>query len=86
MQVRLLRAFDGVEVHRTKTSDANQLSWSFPSVLPGRYLLIAGTDRDFDSAIDDDGELFGAWNGGADLIVGDSESRTDLSITIQPRP
>ena len=85
LQVRLLRVSDGAELVRTITTDSKQFAWSFSSVLPGRYRLIAGTDRDFDGRIDDMGELFGAWNGGADLIVAASESRTDLSITIQPR-
>ena len=35
--------------------------WSFANIAAGRYLLVAGTDRDNDDLIGDDGEWFGAW-------------------------
>ena len=56
---------------------------SVGQVKPGSYKLVAGTDRDFDGFIDDDGETYGEWNGGAALEV--TESRSDLSITSEPR-
>jgi serine protease len=35
--------------------------WNFGSIAAGQYLLVAGTDRDNDDEIGDDGEWFGAW-------------------------
>ena len=35
--------------------------WSMPGVASGLYLIAAGTDRNDDGFINDDGELFGMW-------------------------
>ena len=85
IQVRLLRASDGVTVLKSGTSDTRLFAWSLSQVPAGSYRLVAGTDRDFDGAIDDPGELYGAWDGGAVLKLGPGETRADLSITLVPR-
>ncbi len=46
--------------------------WSMPGVASGDYLIAAGTDRNDDGFINDDGELFGMWP----LL----DSPTELSI------
>ncbi|HLU39167.1 MAG TPA: S8 family serine peptidase [Planctomycetota bacterium] len=46
---------------QTETTAALAFTWSLVDVPPGRYLLVAGTDRDNDDFIGDEGELFGIW-------------------------
>ncbi|MHC4937793.1 MAG: S8 family serine peptidase [Planctomycetota bacterium] len=85
MTVRLVDADDGVVIVSTTTTDGSGFAWSFDLVPPGRYRLIAGTDRDFDGGIDDHGELYGEWGDGADLPIDGGDVRTNLSVTVQPR-
>jgi serine protease len=46
---------------QTTTDAAANYAWTLPSVAPGRYFLVAGTDRDNDDELGDEGELFGIW-------------------------
>jgi len=87
IHVRLLR-LDGVTVLTTESSDTRAFAWSLSRVARGSYRLVAGTDRDFDGAINDTGELFGEWTdgeGGNVIVLGAGETRADLSITLAPR-
>lgn len=43
------------------TKSASNFAFSLAGVTSGEYLLVAGTDRDNDDVLGDDGELFGAW-------------------------
>jgi serine protease len=42
--------------------------WSFGNIPAGQYLLVAGTDRDNDGEIGDEGEWFGAWPNFEDTV------------------
>ena len=44
-----------------QTNGAANYAYSVPNVAVGNYLLVAGTDRDNDDFIGDEGELFGIW-------------------------
>jgi serine protease len=45
---------------QTETTAAADYAWAFPDPIPvGRYILIAGTDRDNDGFIGDAGEAIG---------------------------
>lgn len=44
-----------------QTNGAANYAYSVPNVAVGNYLLVAGTDRDNDNFIGDEGELFGIW-------------------------
>jgi len=46
---------------QTQTNAGASFGYSLPNVAPGRYFLVAGTDRDNDGEIGDEGELFGIW-------------------------
>jgi serine protease len=45
----------------TSTAAGSSFAFAFGGITAGDYLLVAGTDRDNDGIIGDDGELFGAW-------------------------
>ena len=42
-------------------TSAGNHAWSMPDIPTGDYLIAAGTDRNNDTFINDDGELFGMW-------------------------
>ena len=46
---------------QTSTAAGSSFNFSFAQVPAGDYLLVAGTDRDNDDFLGDDGEIFGAW-------------------------
>ncbi|MBX3464570.1 MAG: S8 family serine peptidase [Planctomycetes bacterium] len=46
---------------QVETTLAGAFAYAFAGVPAGDYLLVAGTDRDGDDFLGDDGELFGAW-------------------------
>jgi len=48
-------------MYQTETALGANFSFAMASVDPGRYLLVAGTDRDNDDFLGDEGELFGAY-------------------------
>ncbi len=48
-------------IAQTSALPANEFVWALVGIATGDYLLVAGTDRDNDNEIGDDGELFGAW-------------------------
>lgn len=85
IQIRLIRVSDGAEIQRVMTSELQSLRWNLGVIAPGRYRLQAGTDRNFDDAINDSGELFGEWQEGGELLIEVGRPRRDLSITIVPR-
>ncbi len=45
----------------TSTTAGSSFAFAMAGVAAGDYLLVAGTDRDNDNILGDDGELFGAW-------------------------
>lgn len=47
--------------YQASSLPASGYQWSFGGIPSGLYLLVAGTDRDADNEIGDDGEWFGAW-------------------------
>jgi subtilisin family serine protease len=88
VEVRLLHAITFDIVARVTTSEDAGLAWDMPSVAEGRYILEAGTDRDFDGDLFDPGEMWGRWTdgqGGETLIVGPAAEITDLDFVLQPR-
>jgi serine protease len=88
VEVRLLHATSFDIVARVTTSEDLGLAWDMPSVAEGRYILEAGTDRDFDGDIFDPGEMWGRWTdgqGGETLVVGPGAEITDLDFVLQPR-
>jgi serine protease len=48
-------------IAQTDTASGAAFNFSFSQVAAGGYLLVAGTDRDNDDLLGDDGEIFGAW-------------------------
>lgn len=48
-------------LYQTETRVGANFVFGFGSVAAGEYLLVAGTDRDNDDLLGDEGELFGAW-------------------------
>lgn len=47
--------------YQTETRVGASFAFAFGGVAAGDYLLVAGTDRDDDDLLGDEGELFGAW-------------------------
>lgn len=85
--VRLVSAPGGALEFSATTTEAEGLRWTIEGVPAGTYRLLAGTDRDFDGAIDDAGEVAGAWadgEGGDVLTVGEGDP-PDLDFAIAPR-
>lgn len=48
-------------IAQAEATSANNHAWVMPGVPGGIYLIGAGTDRNDDGFINDDGELFGMW-------------------------
>jgi serine protease len=46
---------------QTETVAGSNFNFNFATIPAGDYLLVAGTDRDNDGLLGDEGELFGAW-------------------------
>ena len=70
---------------QTSAFAAQEFEWQFGSVDAGSYLLVAGTDRDNDGEIGDDGELFGAWPNlddvlPVDVVAGQDVAGLDFSL------
>jgi serine protease len=72
--------------YQTSTRNTASFAFSFAGVTSGQYLLVAGTDRDNDQFLGDQGELFGAWPDLDDpqpiTIVG-GVNNTNLSFGMQ---
>jgi serine protease len=67
------------------TTAAANFQFAFAGIAVGEYILVAGTDRDNDDLLGDDGELFGAWPSlDAPLILeltgGENLSALDFSL------
>ncbi|MBL9079701.1 MAG: S8 family serine peptidase [Planctomycetes bacterium] len=70
---------------QTDTASGASFGYTFAGVTAGDYVLVAGTDRDNDGLIGDDGELFGAWPGLEQPIVlslagGENLSSLDFNL------
>jgi serine protease len=80
----LLADPDTLEVRfQAATSNASAFDWSLANVTPGQYVLFAGTDRDNDDLIGDEGELFGAWptlDTPTRIVVAAGGNRADLDF------
>ena len=48
-------------IYQTSTDTLANFDFAFGGVATGDYLLVAGTDRDNDDLLGDDGEMFGGW-------------------------
>ncbi|MFK7742429.1 MAG: S8 family serine peptidase [Planctomycetota bacterium] len=59
--VLLVDPFSFETFYQAETTQAQSYAFVMPGVAAGDYLLVAGTDRDNDDFLGDDGELFGAW-------------------------
>lgn len=73
---------------QARTDAAGRFAYSIGSVPVGSYLLVAGTDRDRDGLIGDEGELFGIWpSSDAPLVLSVSTpgTLTGLDFTLQLR-
>ncbi len=46
---------------QAETTSTTSFAYSLPNIGTGRYFLVAGTDRDNDDFVGDEGELFGVW-------------------------
>jgi hypothetical protein len=88
VQVRLLQLPLRNVVFSASTTEAEQLEWTLGPVGAGRYVLEAGTDRNFDGDISDPGEVFGRWTdaqGGEVLDVVPEADLPALDFTIRPQ-
>lgn len=81
----LLVDFDTLDtVFQTQTAAAQSFAFTMQSssqslIAVGSYLLVAGTDRDNDGLIGDDGELFGIWpNSDSPALVDVASDATNL--------
>ncbi|MEZ5963508.1 MAG: S8 family serine peptidase [Planctomycetota bacterium] len=72
---------------QTQTNAAASFQYSMPDVPTGRYYLVAGTDRDNDDFIGDEGEWFGIWPSNDSPLVleisGSSPVISGLNFTLQ---
>lgn len=71
---------------QTSTTPAANFAYAFGLIPPGDYILVAGTDRDLDDLLGDDGELFGAWPNLDDpqaLSVAAGVDATGLEFSLQ---
>lgn len=58
----LLVDLDTLETrHQAVTNAGANFAWTLGNVAPGTYLLVAGTDRDNNNFLGEEGELFGAF-------------------------
>ena len=66
------------------TNVGNGYRFRMPDVLPGRYLVAAGTDRDGDGYICDPGEACGMWPllDGPAVVEVDGDQQTDFGVSI----
>lgn len=84
----LLRdADEGTVVATTTATPADEYTYRFDAVPPGRYEVVATTDRDADGAFCDIGELCGAYpDRGAPLVVpvfgGSAVTARDFAVTL----
>jgi serine protease len=88
VQVRLLQLPARGVAFSAFTTEAEQLAWTLGPVEAGRYVLEAGTDRNFDGDISDPGEVFGRWTdeqGGEVLDIAPGAELPVLDFTIQPQ-
>ncbi|MHC4958331.1 MAG: S8 family serine peptidase [Planctomycetota bacterium] len=82
--IRVIDEATGDIAYETNTTVSQTLVWSVGGVAPGRYRILAGTDRNGDGAIDDAGEVGGVWNAGEVLEVGATAmSGLDFVLTLQ---
>lgn len=66
------------------TTASENYAYSFLNIPPGDYLLVAGTDLDFNKFVDGDGEAFGEFPLTADpKPITISANRTDLDFALQ---
>ncbi len=72
---------------QAQTTAATNFGYAIPNVAVGRYYLVAGTDRDNDDVIGDEGELFGLWPSNDSPLVleitGSQPVVTGLNFTLQ---
>lgn len=72
---------------QTQTNATSAFAFSMPNVVAGRYYLVAGTDRDNDDFIGDEGELFGIWPSNDSPLVleitGNNAVVSSLNFTLQ---
>jgi len=88
VEVRLVDVGTLRPVFSVKTSQLQQLQWTLADIGPGRYVLEAGTDRNYDGDISDPGEVFGRYRdtkGAEEIFIAPGKNLSDLDFTIQPR-
>ncbi len=71
---------------QAQTNAGSNYAYSIANVPVGSYLLVAGTDRDNDGYIGDEGELFGIWPSNDSpliLAVSAAGTFTGLNFTLQ---
>jgi serine protease len=71
---------------QTDTAVGSSFNFSFAQVPAGEYILVAGTDRDNDDFLGDDGEIFGAWPDLDDplsITVTGGANRQNLDFSMQ---
>jgi serine protease len=72
---------------QTQTTAATSFAYALPDVPTGRYYLVAGTDRDNDDFIGDEGELFGIWPSNDSPLVleitGSNAVQSGLNFTLE---
>ncbi|MCK5944230.1 MAG: S8 family serine peptidase, partial [Planctomycetes bacterium] len=71
--------------YQTQTDGSSNFGFSFPEIEPGIYLLVAGTDRDNDDFLGDEGELFGAYPDldrpiAVELLTGETLSTVEFGL------
>ncbi|MFN3241556.1 MAG: S8 family serine peptidase [Planctomycetota bacterium] len=71
--------------YQTQTDSSSNFGFAFPEIEPGIYLLVAGTDRDNDDFLGDEGELFGAYPNidtpiAVELLTGETLSTVEFGL------
>jgi serine protease len=72
--------------YQTSTDAGDGFDFTMGTIAPGDYLLVAGTDRDDDGFLGDDGELFGAWPDLDDVLeitLAAGENASGLEFSMQ---
>ncbi len=88
-QLRAAATDQVVEEVRLRPGESGLYRFRFEDVDAGEYYVVAGSDRDYDGAIGDPGEVFGAWPRASNIetfsVDGDGRSGLDFDLGYRDR-